>query len=260
MKVLVIMGSPRKGNTYRAAERILEILQETTPVEWEYVMLGEISLSPCRGCNTCFDRGEESCPLNDDASGLEQKMLAADGVIFASPVYAMQVSGLMKTFIDRHSYIFHRPRFFRQKALILTTAGVMGINEVLDYLEQVARIWGFEVAARVGIITLEGMGPSSRVQENERKLMEAAAAFSAALRRGSRSSPGLSDVIIFHGMRAIFDELADLFPADHRYWTRKGWLDPGQRYYVDVPVNPLYHLIGVIAEWYSRRQVRNDLP
>ena len=37
MKILVIIGSPRKGNTYRAAERIREILKSYGPAEFEYL-------------------------------------------------------------------------------------------------------------------------------------------------------------------------------------------------------------------------------
>jgi len=260
MKILVIMGSPRKGNTYRAAERIREILQEHGPVEWECVMLRDVNLEQCRGCYTCFPRGEENCPIKDDASLLEQKMKDADGVILASPVYGFQVSGLMKVFIDRHSYIFHRPRFFRQKALLLTTAGIGGIKDVLDYLDLVARIWGFEVAARVGILTSATMDPlpAHRVEENERKLRKAAEAFLAALRRGTRVKPGFMDVMFFHVGRAGTADTRDLSPADHTYWTDQGWLQEGRRYFVDVPVNPLYHAIGTVVEWYLRRRFRKD--
>jgi multimeric flavodoxin WrbA len=261
MKILVIMGSARKGNTCHAAERIREILQEKIPVEWEYVMLRDVELGQCRGCYTCFARGEENCPIKDDASLLEQKMLNADGVIFASPVYGFQVSGLMKVFIDRHSYFFHRPRFFRQKALILTTAGWGGIKDVLKYLDLVARIWGFEVVARVGIVSSATMEPlpAYRVKENEQKLQKAAGTFLEALRRGTRSKPGLMDVIFFHVGRAPSDEMGERAPADHRYWTDQGWLEKGRRYYVDVPVNPLYHAIGSMVEWFLRRQIRKDL-
>ena len=258
MKILVIMGSPRKGNTYRAAERIREVLQEKVPVEWEYVMLGDLDIAQCRGCLACFSKGEEYCPLKDDIAGLEEKMQDADGVVFATPVYGMQVSGLMKVFIDRHSYIFHRPRFFRQKALLLTTTGVLGIRDVLDYLDTVARIWGFEVAARVGITT--GILHEERRGENDRRIVAAAEAFLDALQRGSRSRPGFSDVMVFHGQRATFDELGEEWsPADHTYWTDQEWLEKDRRYFVDVPVNPLYHLIGTIMEWYLRRQTKKDL-
>jgi Multimeric flavodoxin WrbA len=261
IKVLVIMGSARKANTYRAAERIREILQEEAAVEWEYVMLKDVNLEQCRGCYTCFDRGEEYCPIKDDSALLEQKMHDADGVIFATPVYGFQISGLMKVFIDRHSYICHRPRFFRQKALLLTSAGAVGSKDVLEYLDTLARIWGFEVVARAGIVSHAKMGPlpAYRVRENEEKLQAAAKAFLAALRRGKRAKPGLFDVMAFHIGRAPCDELGERSPADHAYWAGKGWLEKGRRYYVDVPVNPVYHALGTVAEWYLRRRVRRDL-
>ena len=261
IKILVIMGSARKGNTYRAAERIREILEEEAPVDWEYVMLRDVNQEQCRGCYTCFERGEEHCPIKDDSALLEQKMHDADGVIFATPVYAFQVSGLMKVFIDRHSYICHRPRFFRQKALLLTSAGAVGSKDVLEYLNAVAHIWGFEVVARAGIVSHATMGPlpAYRLRENEEKLQAAAKAFLAALRRESPRKPGLFDVMVFHIGRAPCDELGESAPADHAYWAGKGWLEKGKRYYVDVPVNPVYHALGTVVEWYQRRRVRRDL-
>jgi len=127
-------------------------------------------------------------------------MQNADGVIFATPVYAFQISGLMKVFIDRHSYICHRSRFFRQKALILTSASAVGNREVLNYLYIVVRIWGFSVTARVGIISHAMMGPlpADRVQENEQKLQVVAGTFFAALQGEKCSRPGLFDVMVFH--------------------------------------------------------------
>jgi multimeric flavodoxin WrbA len=187
-------------------------------------------------------------------------MKDADGVILASPVYGFQVSGLFKMFIDRHSYIFHRPRFFRQKALLLTTAGMGGMKDVLDYLDLVARIWGFDVAARVGILTSATMDPlpAHRKKENEEKLQKAAAAFLAALQRGTRSRPGFMDVMFFHVGRAGTADTEELSPADSTYWTDQGWLQKGRRYYVDVPVNPVYHSMGTLVEWFLRRRFRKD--
>ena len=42
------------------------------------------------------------------------------------------------------------------------------------------------------------------------------------------------------------DEFGELAPADHAYWMKRGWLEKGRRYYVDVPVNPVYHALGVV--------------
>lgn len=256
MKVLVIMGSPRKGNTYQAAERIREIMQEKAQIDWEYIMLRDLHLEQCRGCANCIVQGEEFCPVKDDAAGLTRRMHDADGVIFASPVYALQVTGLMKVFIDRHSYIMHRPRFFGKKALILATAGAMGISDVLKYLESVVHMWGFEVAGKAGIFEEFIIG--SRQQENDRTLREAAEAFHSALQRKSPLKPRFMDVIVFHGLRATFDELYEVFPADRAYWAEKGWMEKDARYFVDIPVNPVYHAVGVMLEKYQRRQMRKD--
>ncbi|MCK9581766.1 MAG: flavodoxin family protein [Methanoregula sp.] len=257
-KILVIMGSPRKGSTFRACEELRGILEQEFPVEFEYLWLKDVNLQPCKGCLACFSQGEDRCPNRDDAPLIEQKMHVADGVVFATPVYGMNVSGQMKTFIDRFSYIFHRPRFFDKKALLLTTAGVLGNEDVLKYLDTVARIWGFEIAGTTGILTATPL-PQYRIDENRKVIASAAGEFAAALRRPVRRSPGLYDVMIFRGQRAAFAQLEDVSPADFRYWKAKGWLDGRVKYFVDVPVNPLYHAIGMVVEWFSKREVQKDL-
>jgi multimeric flavodoxin WrbA len=257
-KILVIMGSPRKGNTFQACEDLRAILEQQIPVEFEYLWLHDAALQPCRGCLACFTRGEETCPNRDDALLIEQKMREADGIVFATPVYGMNVTGPMKTFIDRLSYCFHRPRFFDKKALLLTTAGFIGNDDVLKYLNTVARLWGFEVAGKAGTITATPV-PPYRIEKNRRVITRAAGEFTAALQRPSRKSPGLYDVFVFHGQRAAFRQLEAISPADYRYWKEKGWFDRDVKYFTGDPVNPLYHAIGVVVEWIAARQVRKDL-
>jgi multimeric flavodoxin WrbA len=259
-KILVIMGSPRKGNTFRACEDLRELMQKEIPVEFEYFWLKDANILPCKGCYVCIPRGEENCPSHDDAPGIVQKMREADGAIFASPVYGMNVTGQMKTFVDRFCYIFHRPRFFDKKALLLTTAGGIGNREVLGYLDTVAGVWGFEVAGKAGLIIPPGtpLAPY-RAKANRRVLMQAAQDFTAALQRKTRKSPGLKQVIIFHAQRAAFSQMEKVSPCDYQYWKAKGWLSTKARYYVDVPVNPLYGAIGSIFEWIQIRNIRKDL-
>ena len=71
----------------------------------------------------------------------------------------MNVSGLFKVFVDRFAYIFHRPRFFDKKALLLTTTGAVGAVDVLKYLRLTAQVWGFEVAGEGGLITPPRQNP-----------------------------------------------------------------------------------------------------
>jgi len=125
LKILVVMGSPRKGNTYRAAQKIEGVMQSLGDVSFEYVMLKDADLAQCRGCFLCLAKGEEHCPIRDDAPAVEQKMHEADGVIFATPVYGMNVSGLMKVFVDRFSYIF-APVSLTKKHSSLRPPGLSG--------------------------------------------------------------------------------------------------------------------------------------
>lgn len=166
------MGSPRKGNNLSGG-RIEEAMQSLGNFEFEYLIISDIRLEPCRGCLACFEWSEERCPVRDDTYG----------VISASPVYGLAVTGLMKTFIDRFSSIFHR-------------------------LEDVAGIRGFDVVSRAGLVTPPKM-PERQARESDRTAREF---FRALAERKDRRSE-LRSVIIFHGQRATFDELADGFPA-----------------------------------------------
>ncbi|AKB13521.1 Multimeric flavodoxin WrbA [Methanosarcina thermophila] len=258
MRILVIMGSPRKSNTYRAARKIEEYMQSMDNVEFEYLMLKDANLLQCRGCYVCLAKGEEYCPCKDEAPLIEQKMHAADGVIFASPVYGMNISALMKTFVDRFSYIFHRPRFLDKKALLLSTTGAVGLKEVLDYLKLVAGIWGFEVSQSIGLITPPGMISKKQEQENNRKLEKAALEYYNSFQK-KRRSPGLKDVLIFRAQKASFGKPGYTGSADYAYWKEKGWLNPEAKYYVDVPVNPVYNAIGWISEQMIRRKMEKEI-
>ncbi len=257
MKIIVIMGSPRKGNTLRACEEFKKHLQEICPAEFEYVWLKDARIEPCTGCFVCFPLGEERCPhRGDDIAVIEQKMLDADGVIFATPVYSWNVSGQMKMFIDRISYIGHRPRFFQKKAFCLVTTGIMGADDVLKYLQTTAWAWGFEPAGTVGLITPNGIIPPDRTDLNNRLLKKAAKTFAAALLRTTPIRPGIMDVIHFYAMRGNFSQIETISPADYQYWKSRGWLSPGATWFLDVPLNPLYRVLGRIVEMNAARAFR----
>ena len=256
--ILVIMGSPRKGNTYKACEELKVQMVQSIPVQFEYIWLNHISLEPCRGCLICFSHGEEKCPIHDDALMIREKLRKADGVVFATPVYGMSVSGPMKIFIDRFSYTFHRPEYFGKYACLLITTGFMGHKNVLKYLDLVARIWGFEISGRVGLVTPVPL-PAFRKEKNRTTIGTGAEEFAGALKSGKLKKPSIRDVVIFHGQRAAFKQLEKISPADYQYWRDKGWLDRNTRFFTDVPVNQVYTVIGMIVGWLSANQTKKEL-
>jgi multimeric flavodoxin WrbA len=126
-------------------------------IEYEIVRLSDYQLQPCKGCKACIDKGEEHCPLGDDRDLLINKIAASDGVIFASPNYSFQVSAIMKTFLDKLGFAFHRPRFFGKTFTSIVAQGIYGGNKIVGYLDFVGNGLGFNTVKGSCITTLEPM-------------------------------------------------------------------------------------------------------
>jgi multimeric flavodoxin WrbA len=125
-RITAFVGTARKKSTHNAVRQFLDNLKSLGNVEYEIVVLNDHHLGICRGCKTCFAKGEEFCPLKDDRDVLIKKMMASDGVVFASPNYSFNVSATMKMFLDRLGFVFHRPRFFGKTFTSIVSQGIYG--------------------------------------------------------------------------------------------------------------------------------------
>lgn len=260
VKVLAIMGSPRsRGNTYKVTKMVEDRMKLLGDVEFEYLFLKDTNLKTCLGCRTCMERGEDFCPLQDDRAMIEEKMRLADGVIFASPTYVGNVTGLMKNFIDRFAYVCHRPRFFK-KAMVLTTSGGGGSGFMLMSFSIPPGTWGFKVVHRMGIVMHERqdlLPPVERlVAENtmNKKIDRAAKKFSASLKE-ARPDPGLLSMAIFLYTKPFYLK-RDQTTVDYQYWKSHGWLEKNACYYYDPKAGMIRkglsrfasRLIGLVAK------------
>ena len=153
MKIVALNGSARSGgNTatlLRLMEQRLKAQAAATGIAMEYesVLLGGQNILRCIGCRACFDKGEAFCPLKDDLAGLNARLLKADAVIFASPVYVEDVSGAMKTFIDRMAFHCHRPAYAGKPAVVIATSGSGASGHTLRTMRVALMAWGFRVAS-----------------------------------------------------------------------------------------------------------------
>ncbi|MBW2341256.1 MAG: NAD(P)H-dependent oxidoreductase [Deltaproteobacteria bacterium] len=151
-KVLVISGSPRKGDSYRVVKLIEKKIHDLGDVEFEYLMLRKCNIEYCRGCLTCMKKGEDRCPLKDDIQMIRDKMLNADGVIFTSPVYVHTATASIKNLFDRMAYYLHRPCFHNKYALTITTTELSGLKETLHYLAFPIKSMGFNLVGEIGVV------------------------------------------------------------------------------------------------------------
>lgn len=253
MKILVIMGSPRKGETYAAVQKVEAQMKTLGEVEFDYLWLKDTNLGQCRGCHACIRFGEQKCPLKNDRAEIEARMSAADGVILATPVYAQHVSALMKTMIDQFSFMWHRPRFFGKFAMGISSGGAQ-FKETLGYLKQNAKCWGFTWVTGLGVLHAESLVPKAR-QKLERETNKAAHEFYNTVLTGRTPGPTLFDLIWFRMWRINANAAKDYIPCDYQYWTDKGWFK--QDYYTSHHINVAQRLFASFMEKFISKIMRS---
>lgn len=119
-KVIVISTSLRVGsNSDMLADKFTEgALHAGHDVE--KISLAGKNISFCRGCLACQKLGR--CVIDDDANGIMQKVLNADVVVWATPIYYYEMSGQMKVMIDRMNAMYPLDYKFRDVYLLTTAA------------------------------------------------------------------------------------------------------------------------------------------
>lgn len=119
-RILVISTSPRMGgNSETLADEFIKGAKEAGH-ETEKVCLYDKTIKFCKGCLACQET--EACILHDDASAIVDRMRQADAVVFATPVYFYEMSGQLKTFLDRTNPLFPGEYSFRDIYLLATSA------------------------------------------------------------------------------------------------------------------------------------------
>ena len=99
MKVLGLFGSPRRGgNTEILLEEALKGA-EKGGAEIERIYLSDLDITPCTECHGCDETG--SCVILDDMQKVYPKLLEADIIILASPIFFYGVTAWAKALIDR---------------------------------------------------------------------------------------------------------------------------------------------------------------
>ncbi|MBP8717472.1 MAG: flavodoxin family protein [Candidatus Atribacteria bacterium] len=248
-KITAFIGSARKKGTYLAVQEFEKNLKKYGDIDFEYVFLSDYNLEFCSGCKLCFDKGEQFCPYNDDRNVLIAKLEEADGVVFASPSYAFQVSGRMKNFIDRIAFIYHRPRFFKKIFTAIATQFIPFGNQTQKYLESVGHNLGFDVLKGTTIITPEPI-PEKQLEKLKANIMKLAGQFNNRLYEEKSVKPSLFKVITFRMTRSGLQS-SDLKLYDYEYYKEKGWFKSG--YYYDIHLDPIQRVIGGFSDFLGRK-------
>ena len=153
-KIIVLVGSVRRdGNTELLAKSFADGIGINHEVE--LISMADYHIQPCIGCNHCFTSENNCCVLKDDMDKIYEKLMLAETVIIASPVYFYGISAQLKTLIDRlHTPL--RNRFsVRRLGLILVGAATLPdlFDSVLLQYQMICRFFNLE---DIGTVLVSG--------------------------------------------------------------------------------------------------------
>lgn len=153
MKILAISCSPRKdGNTVAMLNEALKAAKGEG-AEVEIFSVAGKNIQPCDGCWACTKTGK--CHIKDDMPVLLEKMLAADGLIFGTPVYFWGMTAQAKAIIDRTIQLFGPQKGLANKVCgVVASCGSLGMVDVLKdfsyYIVQRRMLPANQVSAYLG--------------------------------------------------------------------------------------------------------------
>ena len=170
-KVIVISTSLRRGsNSDMLADQFVEGAKSAGN-EVEKISLVGKNIQFCKGCLGCQKLGR--CVINDDVNDIMAKVLKADVVCWATPIYYYEMSGQMKTLLDRLNPLFPSDYFFRKVYLLSTAAE----EEAYVPNRALAGLGGwvdcFEKAELAGSLFCGGLNDSGEAEKHVKGLEKA---------------------------------------------------------------------------------------
>ncbi|MBQ6100176.1 MAG: NAD(P)H-dependent oxidoreductase [Methanobrevibacter sp.] len=214
MKYVIINGSPRKKNTWMMVKQA----QKNIDGEFEEIHLFEEDIPFCKGCYNCIMHGEQYCPHKNQIQPIVDKLKDCDGIIIACPVYALNVTALLKNFLDHTAYIYHRPEFFTKKALIMVSTAGAGDKKVAKYLDETLRHWGVNKVYKVNM----ACGGKDELETED--IDKTSRKFNDDVKSKKLHSPKFNDVIFYNVWRAMAKR-EDGIPADIEFWHETGLVE-----------------------------------
>ena len=174
MKILAVVGSPRKGgNTDVLVSKIAEGAL-TGGAEVEVLHLGELQVRECDGCHACW-RGRV-CSKDDDMRQIYPKIAASDAIVFGTPVYWYGPTALMKGFIDRFVYFnceANRPMIRGKRAVVAVVLEETHEQTWRPVVEFFEKSLGYLEMKPAGTIIVPGVGKKGEILARQDRLEEA---------------------------------------------------------------------------------------
>jgi len=238
--IVAINGSPHagRGNTSMMIEMLRGPLSEEG-FNLETINLCEKEIDYCYGCAFCLEKGK--CWIEDDHRSIVNKLLSADGIILGSPVYFSNVTGQMKTFLDRSLAYGHKPQPAWKPGLAVCVSAGLGETQTAEYLAGVLRVYG---AFAVGKLTAIATGPGEFVGRETvtARAQDLARDLARAIREKRRRPASDMDLRFYQFMGNLVKNHKDtVMKNDFKHWQAHGLFDGFEKYIRQTTHQPKFN-------------------
>jgi multimeric flavodoxin WrbA len=150
VKVLGLVGSPRKGSNTDMLVSSLLYGAGASNHQIEMLNLYDIEISPCIDCRSC-KKGAHRCLLGDGMQTIYQKIENADIIVFGTPLYWYGPSAKMKLLIDRlRPYISSKKLNGKKAALIIPSEeGPNACSLTVEMFERSFKYLGITLVGKI---------------------------------------------------------------------------------------------------------------
>jgi multimeric flavodoxin WrbA len=238
--IVAVNGSPHAGagNTSMMIEMLRDPLAQEG-FQLDSVNLAECEIDYCYGCGFCLEKGK--CWIDDDHRSIAKKLLAADGIVMASPVYVFSVTAQMKTFLDRSLAYGHKPRSSWKPGLAVSVSAGLGETAVASYLADILRIYG---AFPVGTLTAISVGPGEfiGIESVTARAQHLAQDLARAIKEKRRYPATEKDLRFYQFMGNLVKNHKDtVMKHDYKHWQNHGLFDSFEKYTQQTTHKPPYN-------------------
>ncbi|MGD9080281.1 MAG: NAD(P)H-dependent oxidoreductase [Desulfobacterales bacterium] len=238
--VVAVNGSPHAGtgNTCMMIEMLRDPLAQEG-FQLDVINLAECEIDYCYGCAFCLEKGK--CWIDDHHRGIAKRLLTADGIVMASPVYVLSVTAQMKAFLDRSLGYGHKPRSTWKPGLAVCVSAGFGETVVGDYLADILRIYG---AFAVGTLTAISAGPREfmGVETVTARAQDLARDLARAIKEKRRYPATDRDLRFYHFMGNLVKNHKDTaMKHDYKHWQTHGLFDGFENYIQQTTHKPTYN-------------------
>ena len=226
MKIVVLHGSPRRGNTYKATEIFMDELSNYGDVEFTEFFFPKALPEFCTGCQRCMSNGNEACPHSSFVTPVLDALLGSDALVFTTPHYgACSMSAGMKNLLDHLDFltmnVFPRAEIFEKKAFIITTGA--GSTAAIKPIKKFLINWGMNRVNACGVRMFTDKWdnmPEKKKIGIENRLKNAANSFY----RTKKKSPYLAAIGMYYMSKFILKKYAGKETNSYKYWEKMGFI------------------------------------